>query len=179
MSNIPLGKLLEGNEARDAIHIAIAPVIAGEKLKPGQTVGFIEKGNCEVVGGMGEPIGIVDPFLDEAVKQGERFWLLLFPNTITSLRHDWAHPAFHAENKSTVDEANAKAWIETYASTFGLSYGELVESAIDYLDRGDYLSQGGRFEGEYICAEFWDYFQRATGRMVDLDDRGSFFSCSC
>ena len=37
-----VGKLLNGNFGRDAIHIAVAPVIANEKLLPGQDIGIIE-----------------------------------------------------------------------------------------------------------------------------------------
>lgn len=36
MNNITLGQILTGTEARDAIHIAIAPVVAKEKLYPCQ-----------------------------------------------------------------------------------------------------------------------------------------------
>lgn len=35
------------------------------------------------------PVGIVDPFLRESVQPSQRFWLFLYPNTVTSLRHEW------------------------------------------------------------------------------------------
>jgi hypothetical protein len=42
MENVPkLGRLIGGdNVQRDAVHIAVAPVIAGETLKPGTRIGF-------------------------------------------------------------------------------------------------------------------------------------------
>jgi hypothetical protein len=95
-----LGQLIQdGDRRRDAIHIAVAPVTAAEKLLPGQHVGFVNDpdrpGNTEIVGMWAEEkIGIVDPFLVNAIEEGERFWLFLYPNTITSLRHVWTHPAF-------------------------------------------------------------------------------------
>ena len=90
-----LGKLIEdGDRRRDAIHIAVAPVTAASDLIPGQRVGFVSNTDRELVTETDETIGIVDPFLTEPVKAGERFWLFLYPNTIQSLRHVWTHPAF-------------------------------------------------------------------------------------
>ena len=86
-----VGKLADGNAKRDAIHIAIAPVVAAEELTPGQDIGPLADGRF---GPCDKPIGIVDPFLRESVGEGERCFLFLYPNTITSLRHVWTHPAF-------------------------------------------------------------------------------------
>ncbi len=92
-----LGRLVEdGDRRRDAIHIAVAPVTAAERLAPGQHVGLIQEGNLELVGPCESAIGIVDPFLVEDVEPGQRFWLLLYPGTVTSLRHIWTHSAFTA-----------------------------------------------------------------------------------
>lgn len=92
-----LGRLIDdGDRRRDAIHIAVAPVMAAELLAPGQPVGFVEPGNMELVGPCAERIGIVDPFLTASVAPGQRFWLFLYPGSITGLRHVWTHPAFSA-----------------------------------------------------------------------------------
>lgn len=93
-----VGKILNGTEGRDAIHFALAPVIAGEDLLRGEKV-CVESGlaiarNCG-------SIGIVDPFLEEPqVPKGSRFWLFLYPGTITNLRHVWSHPAFPPKGAS-------------------------------------------------------------------------------
>ena len=90
-----LGQLIEdGDRRRDAIHIAVAPVTAAGRLAPGQHVGLVEEGNLELVGPCDRPIGAVDPFLAAEVEPGQRFWLFLYPGTITGLRHVWTHPAF-------------------------------------------------------------------------------------
>jgi uncharacterized protein (TIGR02996 family) len=91
-----IGTVLDSNAKRDAIHFAVAPVIAGEDLLPGQHVGLWDQ-KRQIAGSLSERealLGIVDPFLQDVVNKGERFWLMLYPNTITSLRHEWVHPAF-------------------------------------------------------------------------------------
>ena len=87
-----VGELIDTEARRDAIHVAVAPVEAAEDLLPGQHVGLLAG---RASGGI-EPVGVVDPFLKAVVRQGQRFWLFLYPNTVTSLRHVWTHPAFMA-----------------------------------------------------------------------------------
>jgi hypothetical protein len=99
--NLPIGKLVTGEEGRDAVHVAIAPVAAPCELRPGQHVDA--HGRPEGPGVV--PVGIVDPFLREAVRPGERFWLFLYPNTVTSLRHEWTHPAFPTNSPAEVNRA--------------------------------------------------------------------------
>ena len=94
-----LGQLCTSDARRDAIHVAIAPVQAAEELYPGEDVGFTvdrRVGRCNHVHTDEEftLIGIVDPFLMENVHENEWFYLWLYPNTVTSLRHAWTHPAF-------------------------------------------------------------------------------------
>lgn len=94
-SEAKLGTTPTSDDQRDAVHIAIVPVIAGEKLFPGQDVGIIDGG---LVGRCTKPIGIVDPFLKQSVQRNERCWLLLYPGSITSIRHDWTHHAFDGDS---------------------------------------------------------------------------------
>ncbi len=104
MSDVPqLGKLVtETGARRDCVHVAIVPVTAACPLAPGQRGGFVKEGNTDLVGTARqdkpvEPLGIVDPFLTEEVRPGERFYLFLFPGTITGMRHVWSHPSFVAK----------------------------------------------------------------------------------
>lgn len=94
MSEVKLGKLIDSPVGRDAVHVAIAPVVcADESLIPGSHVGLV--GNTNAVSIYSHPyVGVVDPFLMGKVKHGEQFYLCLYPNTVTSLRHVWTHPAF-------------------------------------------------------------------------------------
>jgi hypothetical protein len=68
-----LGKIIEGEAYRDAVHIAVAPAVAGESLRPGERIGFVgsdtgvawRQAGCDMHGA--KAVGIVDPFLDVAV----------------------------------------------------------------------------------------------------------------
>lgn len=78
-----LGSIIDANQKRDAIHLAVETVVAAQRLTPGEDVGFVDGG----VGLCDNPVGIVDPFLKSLVKKGQRFWLVVYPRQITSLRH--------------------------------------------------------------------------------------------
>ena len=91
-----LGEIPGEDARRDAVHIAVAPVVAGEMLLVGERVGLREDGKAVQESEDAKAIGIVDPFLIESIGEGQRFWLFLFPGTITDLRHVWSHPAFKA-----------------------------------------------------------------------------------
>jgi len=90
-----MGQLIDEHARRDAIHFAVAPVIAAHMLAPGVHVGLNPDGTASQTAEY--CIGIVDPFLRAIVPKGGRFWLILYPNTITGLRHVWEHEAFKGE----------------------------------------------------------------------------------
>jgi hypothetical protein len=95
MNEAKLGQLIDSTAGRDAIHVAIAPVEAGEGLRPGERVGVAVIGDRFIASRNAEPkLGIIDPFLTETVPAGKRCYICLFPGTITGLRHVWMHPAF-------------------------------------------------------------------------------------
>lgn len=89
-----IGNIPDSQARRDAIHVAVAPVIAGERLTPGCKVGKHEGLWLDWTGVKSPCTGIVDPFLSQPVERGELFWLFLLPGTVTSLRHVWTHPVF-------------------------------------------------------------------------------------
>jgi hypothetical protein len=93
-----IGELCTEDARRDAIHIAIAPVVSRQPLQSGDRVALDERGTAFCVEeNDSRAIGIVDPFLRTQVQRGDKFWLFLYPNSITNLRHVWEHPAFKAK----------------------------------------------------------------------------------
>lgn len=170
-----LGVILYGKQERDAVHVAVAPVTANAKVYPGQHVGLAEAGNCEVVSpDATQKVGVVDPFLTHPVEVGDQFWLWLYPQTITALRHSWTHPAFGAP-----EMGGSKAWMEQWANAYGFTADKAIQRARGWLEYGDYWVEGGTFEGERIPPEFWTHFEAITGERVPDDKRESFVSCSC
>jgi len=185
-----IGEIIDETARRDAVHFALAPVIAAERLSPGQHIGFVGE---NTVGPMtNKPLGIVDPFLPGPVNKGDRFWMFLYPNTITSLRHEWSHEAFDTEEKDPVianyvltdklpyDDfiSNSKTWLTEFAWTADISYDELMNAAKDSIEHGEYLSDGGKWEGFHTPSEFWRHYEIVTGKPVE-DHDANFFSCSC
>ncbi len=180
MSDLNLGHLIKTNEQvdRDAIHVAVAPVTAAETLNPGERVGLLGDGTASA---SASEIGIVDPYLVGMVRKGQRFWLFLFPKTITNLRHHWTHPAFEAVNAPeglsipSASMSPSERWIRQFAERLDVGYRTLMEGAAEWVRSGDYLCLGGLLEGETVPEEFWRHYEIVTG----VKGEGSFFTCSC
>lgn len=188
MSSHPvLGQLVEGDQHRDAIHVAVIPVIAGEDLGPGHHVG--------IVGGLAvtfapKLIGIVDPFYEFTVLEGEKFWMMLYPGSITSLRHDWTHPDLlygvvatepATEVEESIEKRGARHWLEDFALRWGMPFNRMVYLA----SNGEGIVANGRdihswSEVEDGGYEFWRQMEIFTGRQFGQAHREStYFSCSC
>jgi hypothetical protein len=181
-----LGTVIDASAGRDAIHLAVEPVEAGEKLFPGQHIRI--DGGIAMSGG--KTVGIVDPFLPGPVFQGQKFWLVVYPRTITSLRHVWEHPAFPSaedqlKTRNDSDVAAAERWLRNYADEIDEGFNTLLEAADQWLESGEYFygteSNGyhGKFEGESLHPDFWSYYQMYRGKVVPVDQQGSFFTCAC
>ena len=167
---IPLGKLIEGKADRDAIHIAILPVTAAEKLSPGQHVGVCQK-VCEA-GVSYDWIGIVDPYLTCQVSKGQRFYLMLYPNTISSLRHDWVLPGLGLEPE--VELEDHERWLLDFAKKHDVGYQQLMDAAGDWgFDRPEYeAARDAIYEHD---KEFCRHYEAFTGETIDFGDE----SCAC
>lgn len=89
-----------GDDARrDAIHIAVAPLTLspdGGDAEPGDHFYLDENGHAVATMSLNpKAIGVLDPFYrGGSIPAGSRVWGVLYPGTITGLRHVWTHPAF-------------------------------------------------------------------------------------
>ena len=126
------------------------------------------------------PVGIVDPYLLGPVFEGERFFLFLYPQTITSLRHEWTHPAF-ALRASPTPMSTSEAWLRTHAGAVGVSYGVLMDAAKEWLEFGEYhtFSYDTPDAAYESNEDFWRHYEVVTGTRVASDKKQTFFSCSC
>lgn len=186
-----IGHKLTEPQSKDAIHIAVAPVTASETLYPGQQVGFLHGIESDLVCATSPAtpaLGIVDPFLTEAVAEGEKFFMFLLPNTVTGMRHEWQHPAFVATGASVPDPVNslddarlqiAIGNLTRIATTLDLSFDELIEVARSYLQEDEmwYGDTSDVYDIDY--RSFWEDWGRVTGEPIARGFDDCPFSCSC
>lgn len=194
MHEVNLGQLItDPAQQRDAIHIAVASVVAAMELQAGDELEFAKACDTMYVRkSIHKPIGIVDPFLKTVIQPEDRFWMFLMPNTITSLRHDWTHPAFAVP---VADKAASEKWMADYASCHYSSDDDgyagwcgkytaeqVIEFAKDFLLNGDrHVQQGSEsLRDDTNAAEFWRHFEVITGMKVpDYHQSTVPFCCTC
>ena len=176
------GKLITGNHrGKDAIHVACADVTAAEDLMPGDQIGLDSDNQAAR---LDKPVGLVDPFLSRRVRKGERFWLFMFPGTVTDIRHQWSHPAFSLEGR--ID--SARSWLSQFANRlwprdegFPCGHEYLIDELSLVLSGKEKLCAG--IDGVYEIpqaewAEMWQHYRTITGYTGDvpLED---FYRCAC
>lgn len=174
MSDVVLGTLPESNASRDAIHVAVIPVIAGEMLRPGQRVG--------VKDGIAKPSdkvhGIVDPYLTDVVPKDASFWLCLLPGTVMGMRHHWLHDDFVCKVETDSDRHKAKA-IEI-AKMCDKSYDELMDDARTYEQAGEYIYDNSEAY-KHVTSEDWEAFWKHYNEVEGRESTESWapYTCSC
>lgn len=202
MKPVQLGQELGPEDLdRDAIHIAVLKAKAGEYLEPGQHIGLSKEGLALVCSDTEKSIGVVDPFLPWEVHNGDEFYILLKPYTITGLCHIWTHPdvpdleveqmpsgsGTRADGSNLADEidkekAQAELWLREFADEISITFDTLIytlESA-----RGDtwhhYTFNG--VDTPSPCfrdpESMWTNFERYSGSEVKNPTHVPF-SCAC
>lgn len=172
-----LGTIIDERAGRDAIHVAVEPCKAGELLHAGQHVKLLNGGFAHAPFMMEDCVGIVDPFLRTPVQPGQWFWMLLYPRTITSLRHVWSHPAFEDKEPAAPDKAESEAWLRDFCDNYDApDYDHLIEAASGY-DGDEYLLIDGQDASGDIPDEVWYHLEIVMGTRFKT--RAKYFSCSC
>jgi hypothetical protein len=187
IASLKIGQIIMDEQHKDAIHVAIAPVVASHRLYPGQPIGLGNQGYAYAT--VADPCGIVDPFLTKTVEEGQKFWMFLKPGTITSLRHEWTHPAFrnasHPEPSiHTSSKEMSKTWMTHWAvkhmseDYYGDDERISPEEAFEKAIAAGHSTHIGPYESarDFIDDEWWGHWEAITGMP---GSRGEYFSCSC
>ena len=187
------GILPDDAGGRDAVHVAVVAVMAQTVLAPGQHVGLsglAPNGDHFASARAPEKIGIADPFIAGKIAKGNRFWLYLYPRTITALSHRWSHPAFPDAKADAIyvapgSKLASEQWLKDYAEEIDTGYNMLMDAADRWVRTGDYFygaDQGGyhgQFEGVSTHPDFWNHYERVRGQKIEDERRENFFTCSC
>lgn len=176
---------------RDAVHVAVIAVRAHRMLVPGSRVGAVMK-DGEYVSADQDHVGIVDPFLQCNAERHDRFWLYLYPRTITGLAHHWTHPKFGDEGGTYATPASrleAESWVRGYLKRIeGPSYEDIIRLVTEgnFYDEGKYfglsiyeecLQVTGSDASGSIDSGLWDRLELITGKKIK--HRPTYFTCSC
>ncbi len=167
---------------RDAIHIAVVPVIAADGLMGGDHVDLAYGTTNQVKRAAdGEGIGVIDPFLKTYLRKGDRCWLFLHPNTVTGMRHEWVHPVFDAP--LPMPKSEAEAWLRKFADRWNFDYDEMIATAQE--KEGGVVANGIDLHSASELdagdeAMFWQNIEAITQQKFDDEHRNNFtWSCSC
>ncbi len=183
-----LGTIIDANQKRDAIHLAVEPVIAHATMAAGQHVTV--RDGMAYPATVGQGLGIVDPFLTNGVRAGERFWFIMYPRMVHSLRHVWTHPAFADEVGTAAttkdDKAVSKAWLVQYAKRVNPYLADdggdtAYTTLMDDIERGELTYHGidMHSRNDLLDADDLQYHASVVlGRPVRWDDF-NYFSCTC
>lgn len=178
-----LGSIIDETVKRDAIHLAVEPMTSRDfTFAPGERIGLDARGHpCPAAYSTTGYIAIVDPFLGFEVKRGQSFLALLKPGQIATLRHVWDHPAFPPSDVALAAPAvatsanphtDAKAWLEQFARTAGVSYDDLIRDAMRW---STYDDEPWWVDSNESYDDFWDKMDTLVGMKLA---RGTIdFSC--
>jgi hypothetical protein len=189
-----MGTLLpDGAGGRDAVHVAVFSAVSDENLEPGMHVSIVSQGEIDTKVSQYEygagMIGIVDPFIKDAVPASRRFWVYLYPRTITALSHKWSHPAFEQAESSYAPPSQkliSEKWLRDYCINHNVpSYKKFMKAVKDQVLEGynfphntNSLHIDGQDASGDIPAELWVHVENVLGEKLP-DEKPTYFSCSC
>jgi len=152
---ITLGRNPTEVGVKDAIHVAIVSVRAGESLHPGRRVTLNE--HREAVNDA-KGIGVADPFLKSRIKKGDNLWILMDASQIANVQHTWDHELDFSPPERVVAEGKQLA---RYADMLGVTYTQLTDAAYKLIDEGvssEYEGTLSQEELENALDDMWDFW---------------------
>lgn len=184
MMDIDLTKKIVGHAERDAIHVAVVPLIVGEKyMRAGQLFRLRHNTHIALSAHTEEDaVGVISPFLTEFIKEGDQVWGLLWPNSVTGMRHHWFHPMF---DEAQPAQSESEQWLRDFADSWNFDFGELIENASNVDSDWRYVTARGidlhskeELDEDYYL--FWHHLEKFTGKKFSDEDKENMgWSCSC
>ena len=122
-----LGKAPFDLGEKDAIHVAIVSVRAGQVISPGQGVKLNEYNEAIPCNGRKGRLGVADPFRYSGIARGEYFWLLLSQDAVPNVKHVWEHES--VDFSPPTREVELNRWIKQTAEEAKVPYEVLMAAA--------------------------------------------------
>ena len=175
---------------RDAVHVAVFSATSPDVLFAGAKVAIVFRGMIDAVVELqeAESVGIVDPYINGDIQPGQRFWVYLYPRTITALSHKWSHPAFEQSDEAYVPPSQkliSEKWLRDYCLRGEIPSYEVFMSAVkdQVLGSGkgkysDSLHINGQDASGEIPKELWQHVENVLGQQLPAN-KPEYFSCSC
>jgi hypothetical protein len=137
---------------KDAVHVAIVSVRAGQHLSPGDECTMNEHG--EAIKGKG--LGVVSPFVRGDVLCGQSFWLMLFSSEVTTVKHEWVHPKF--DFKPPTKDIEKNKYLERYAKDLEITYEQLMDACGNAVHNETTTEYSGTLSFE-VVEDKWGYIK--------------------
>ena len=168
---ITFGRHPEQAGVKDAVHVAIVSVRAGQYLEPGTRVSLNE--HREAVGDS-KGFGLVDPFLKKSVQTGDTCWVMMDAKETGTVRHIWDH-----EQDFTAPERETKQneYLLGHAKRLGVSYKQLMDAVEQLVYNQKTTVYAGTLTEEELeekiehIDDFWYDWKDETG--YEFDNMGS------
>lgn len=154
---------------KDAIHVAIVSVRAGEGIAPGSKckLNADREAVCDAIG-----VGVADPFLKQTILKGESFWLLLNQDEIPNVRHQWDHPT--VDFSPPTIEVKRNKYIQEFADLFGVTYQQIMDAGAFVVEHDKPAPYPGTKDISDVYFDSYDFWPEWSGEtLYEFANHGS------
>lgn len=170
---------------RDALHVAIIPLVAGEDMSPGQKI-KLKSPNTDIAVKYDplkdnihrDYIGVVDPMLHENVVMGERFYGFMKSGVVKGMRHHWDSNQFPTAGlfiKEEEEDVHYK-YLKQHCESNSLNLEQFLETC--QTDE-DFMTTMRLEPDDYSMDDvFWYHLEQYTGmEFEDWQRSGPDWEC--